>query len=738
MPKVVAELVVDGQQVFIRQLDQAEGAVEGVGEGAEKSGKKVSGMTSAMTALGGALATRELVQWGADAANYATQLGAMQRKADTVFGEAVVDIRAFSEEHAARFGLATDALTGLAAGYGDLLVPMGFSRDQAAELTGQTLELAGALGEWSPQLGGAQHALEALGAAMTGEREQLKAYGIVIDEAAVKAELLARGQQDLTGEAERQATAMATLDLALRGSADAQAAFAAGGDPAIVAAAEAKAAYAEMRAELGQNLIPVMSAIQGAASDVLGAFTAMPAPVQNATLGLLGLTAGGVAVAGVADKVGDAVEALGTMRTRLPGVTSFLTGPWGLALAGGVAAVGLFAKAKADAAAEIGEYVTALEADTGAIGENTRAHVVAELSQRGHLETANRLGINVATLTDAVLGNRVAWEQVQGVLDPYRASVRDTTSVTSEHAQAAIELGNALGMERDQLADGQAELVLQQDAMRGNVQVTREYVDASFGFASAQAEVARATRSGVDVTWGLTAAHHASLGAAIAYAAQQDRMAEAVRRANQRMQEQSDRLRADVDPVFAAASAQQRYEEATRRAGEADTSAERATAQDEVARAALDLQGALITLNTAQQDGTVSQLGFNQAMEALQSQGLLDGAAVQALTEDYNALRRAAEGARDAVAGVTSPSTSISGGVQEFSGAAPASASFDAVAPAAVALAPTASFSGLQVGQVVLQGADPSRPGEAQRFAEDFVLEVAERLEGYYAAEAAK
>ncbi len=741
MARVVAELVVEGQQVFIRQMDESEDAVADVGRGAEQSGRQVSGLTSAMTALGGALATRELVQWGTDAAEYSRDLGAMQAKAETVLGDHVGEIRAFAEEHAARFGLARDELTGLAAGYADLLVPMGFTRGEAADLTEQTLQLAGALGEWSPQLGGAEHALGALGAAMTGEREQLKAYGIVIDEAAVSTELAARQLDHLTGEAERQARAQATLDLALRGSTDAQRQFAAGGDPAIVAAANSRAAYAEMRAELGEQLLPVLTTAQGLFADVVGVVAGLPAPVQTAGMALVGLGAAAVPIASTVRAVGELGGAAAGLRTRLSGVGTFLTGPWGLALAGATTAVGLFAAAKANARREVEEYVTALEADSGAIGENVRAHAVAELSQQGLLQQADLLGISVADLTDAILGNDNAYAAVSQTLQTYGERLINVDGWTAEQYYATRDLTSALGEESAQLVDSVRLAELRAEAMRSNATTT--------GLAaSAHDSWNQVGGIQVAVAWELEAAHHASMGAAMAHASQMERLALQTQIATQSLADQLDAQRAAIDPVFAATSADRQLQEAQQRLGEARerardiaadqtaTSAELAqahqdllAAEEGVAEAALGMQGALVALNDAQASGETGASEMQAALQLLADQGLLAQENVEGLTGKLSSLEQQARDAATALldasvqAGTFGYADSFVRSTVRGSGGGiiediPGSATLVAATSTAAPRQP------ISFGNLNFYGVDVSQQGAADQFANDFLGRV--------------
>lgn len=117
----------------------------------------------------------------------------------------------------------------------------------------------------------------------------------------------------------------------------------------------------------------------------------------------------------------------GTSRFRnaLGGVVGALGGPWGLAITAGVAALGLFAAAKANASDKVREYTDAIREDSGAIGENTRAHAIQALEEEGVLERAERLGVSLEQVTAATLGGATAQRQLNEELDRQSAALDD-------------------------------------------------------------------------------------------------------------------------------------------------------------------------------------------------------------------------------------------------------------------------------------------------------------------------
>lgn len=204
---------------------------------------------------------------------------------------------------------------------------------------------------------------------------------------------------------------------------------------------------------LGTTLLPVLgeaAGTLGAMADVIGH---LPGPVKTAlgvvaTLSAVLLLVGGAALIAVpriaAMKVALDQLAAGAGRTAVAArgaqaALSFLGGPWGLAIAAAVTvatvAFGSWASAQAQANQRAQEIIDTLDQQNGAITENTRVWVANELEQRGVLESAERMGIDLATLTDAVLGEGDALRQVQDQLNAYAGSTEDTAIVVQDGNQ---------------------------------------------------------------------------------------------------------------------------------------------------------------------------------------------------------------------------------------------------------------------------------------------------------------
>jgi vacuolar-type H+-ATPase subunit D/Vma8 len=237
---------------------------------ANKTGGAFGKMGKQVKFAMGAVAAGAVVRFGADMAKHAATMEAISRRTDTVFGTSAAVIRDWADDVNESFGLSENGVLNLASSFGDLLVPMGFTRQETANMTIEVLEAANALSEWTGGQVDTATAAEAVSKAMLGEREMLKTLGISILEADVKAKIAETTTEKLTGAALQQAKAIATQALIFEKSADALEAYAGAGDSAIRSQKEVAASVADLKDELAMRLLPFF----GQAVVALGDFVA--------------------------------------------------------------------------------------------------------------------------------------------------------------------------------------------------------------------------------------------------------------------------------------------------------------------------------------------------------------------------------------------------------------------------------------------------------------------------------
>lgn len=242
----------------------SKGIERDISKAADKAGKdvesKIGGAFRSVAGIaGGLFASAAVVGFGKDMLTLGTQIDTFGRKAKTVFEGSTDDVTSWAKANASSFGLTDDSLRGLAANFGDLLKPMGFTAAQAAKMSTEVVGLSGALSAWSGGQRTAAEVSDILAKAMLGERDSLKELGISISQADVEQRLFEKGQKKLTGAAKEQAEAVATQELIFEKSTDAQKAWADGSMDAVKKQNALKEKIGELKEDLANKLRPAFA-----------------------------------------------------------------------------------------------------------------------------------------------------------------------------------------------------------------------------------------------------------------------------------------------------------------------------------------------------------------------------------------------------------------------------------------------------------------------------------------------
>jgi hypothetical protein len=150
------------------------------------------------------------------------------KRASTVFGDSMTEIRKAGLKMSEGLGVSLKQFSAMSAGIGDLLIPIGFMRSEAAKMSTETLELAGSLKQFTGDSRSLAEISEVVAKSFLGEREGLVSLGVKISEADVQQRLFEKGQKKLTGTMLAQAKATATMELLTEKSTDALTAYRSG------------------------------------------------------------------------------------------------------------------------------------------------------------------------------------------------------------------------------------------------------------------------------------------------------------------------------------------------------------------------------------------------------------------------------------------------------------------------------------------------------------------------------
>lgn len=247
--------------IKVKADDQATKTFQDVDKAAGGFGKTLGtvGTIASGFVLGAAITQGPALLQGLN--NAGKDLELQMNKNNIVFGDQIGVVKTWADQNAHSMGLTTTQAITLAGGLADLLIPMGMTREAAAEMATKTIGLSGALAEWSGGQKTAAEVSDILTKAYLGETDGLKALGISISAADIEARLLAKGQGELTGAAREQAEAVAVQEMVFEKSADAQRAFADGSDTAARKQAEMSAKIREAKDDIAVGLQPAFLAL---------------------------------------------------------------------------------------------------------------------------------------------------------------------------------------------------------------------------------------------------------------------------------------------------------------------------------------------------------------------------------------------------------------------------------------------------------------------------------------------
>lgn len=230
----------------------------------------LGGVAAALGVVAGAAATVDFLGSTIKAASDAEEI---QNKFNVVFESIQSDAEATAQSLAENYGLSQNASRDLLSGTGDLLTGFGLTDQAALDLSTQVQELSVDLASFNNLQGGSKQASDILTKALLGERDALTTLGVKISEADLQTRLAAEGKDELTGNALLAAKAEATFALVLEQTEKAQGDFARSSDSVANKQRVLQARMEDMKAEIGERLLPVWNQFLTGLLEVLPVIT---------------------------------------------------------------------------------------------------------------------------------------------------------------------------------------------------------------------------------------------------------------------------------------------------------------------------------------------------------------------------------------------------------------------------------------------------------------------------------
>jgi hypothetical protein len=308
---------------FSKGATQADADLKKLQKSFERQGKALANAGKTLT-LG---LTAPLAAFGALSFQTASDAAELQSSFDTTFGKMSGTMNKWAEETGNALGRSTREMQQAANIFG-IFFNTAVPPEKAAQMSQTFSMLAQDLGSFFNVDTGT--AIEKLRAGLAGESEPLRAFGVFLNEAAVKAKALELGLGDAGGVLTEQEKIQARYALILEQTAKAQGDVERTSGGTANQIRKSKAAFEELQVIVGTKLLPVLTPLIEKLGKALEWFVQLPAPVQNTVLGIAAFSALlGPVLTGLGPVVG-LLGKLGPIVGPLAGLLKLLGGALGI------------------------------------------------------------------------------------------------------------------------------------------------------------------------------------------------------------------------------------------------------------------------------------------------------------------------------------------------------------------------------------------------------------------------
>jgi len=294
-----------GNSIVLRVVSDTKGAVKGlnslnraVGSSMSKTEKVAAGIRRA--AVPATVALAGLGVGAKKAIDAAADMNEALSKSEVLFGANAKEIEDWSKTTAKSYGISRKAALDAAGTFATFGKSAGL---QGKNLTGFSKELT----ELSSDLASfnntsPEEAIEALGAALRGESEPIRKYGVLLDDATLRQEALALGLVKTTKQALKpQQKVLAAQAAIIKQTKDATGDFARTSDSAANRQKALKAQLENVTAELGNALLPAFTMVVGWLQK-MATWASENTTIVKIAIGVFGTFAAAIVAANVAMK----------------------------------------------------------------------------------------------------------------------------------------------------------------------------------------------------------------------------------------------------------------------------------------------------------------------------------------------------------------------------------------------------------------------------------------------------
>lgn len=238
--------------------DQTKAAFNSAAAGAKKLG---AGMKMGIAGAVAAVAGGGILQFGNDMIQIASDTAESKSKVVTLLGDMSDGALEFAESSATAIGISKKEYLGAVGNIAAVDRAMGTNQKEAAKLANEYVKLSADLGSFNNASSG--EVQEALTASIAGEYEQLKKYGIVVNDTTLAAEAQRIGMEKHGSTWDSAQKRQLSYNIIMKSTAAAQGDFArtSGGLANQTKIVQAK--FTDLKGEIGEKLLPVAVKMMG-------------------------------------------------------------------------------------------------------------------------------------------------------------------------------------------------------------------------------------------------------------------------------------------------------------------------------------------------------------------------------------------------------------------------------------------------------------------------------------------
>lgn len=202
-------------------------------------------------------------------------------KVNVIFGRASKSVKDFANTAAKELGQSKQSVLDAAGAFGTFGKAAGLAGEDLSTFTTDFVTLSTDLASFNNT--SPEEAVQAIGAALRGEAEPLRRFGVLLNDATLKAEAMELGIYKGSGALTAQQKILAAQSAIYKQTGDAQGDFARTADNLANKQRTLSALFKNFQIQLGQQLLPAATDFANGLVKINNAFEAMPTPVESAT-----------------------------------------------------------------------------------------------------------------------------------------------------------------------------------------------------------------------------------------------------------------------------------------------------------------------------------------------------------------------------------------------------------------------------------------------------------------------